>query len=121
MAEHVVATTDELEPGERIIVDLDGKEIAVFNLDGEYYAYLNYCAHQGGPLCEGTTVATKEVSFDRDSLEYRVEWTRENEIIACPWHNWEFDLRTGECLSRDGVRLPSYPITVSDGEIVLQL
>lgn len=121
MGEHVVATTDDLEPGDRIIVELEGREVAVFNLDGEYYAYLNYCAHQGGPLCEGETVGKKEVDFDRETLEYSFEWTREGEIIACPWHNWEFDLLSGECISREGVRLPSYPVTVTDGEVVVRL
>ena len=53
MAKHVVATVDEIPPGERKIVELEGRSLGIFNIDGDFYAVRNICPHQGAPLCEG--------------------------------------------------------------------
>jgi 3-phenylpropionate/trans-cinnamate dioxygenase ferredoxin subunit len=53
MAKYIVATLDELPPGSRKLVEVAGRSIGVFNLEGEFYALRNRCPHQGGPLCEG--------------------------------------------------------------------
>jgi len=114
---HTICSVDDLDPGERIVVQSEGKEIAVFNLDGEYAAYLNWCPHQGGPCCEGVVSGTREATYDRETREVSLEWVKEGRIMNCPWHGWEFDLETGECLSRRPVELPSFPLSVEDGEI----
>lgn len=121
MTEHIVAKTDELRPGDRKVVQLEGREIGVFNVDGEYVAYSNWCSHQSGPVCEGNTTGTYEASFDRETLEYELEWCKEGHILNCPWHGWEYDVRNGSCLSRQKVKLPSYPVSVEDGNIVIDL
>ena len=56
MAKWVVATVDEIPPGARKIVDVGGRSIGVFNVGGEFFALLNRCPHQGGPLCLGNTL-----------------------------------------------------------------
>lgn len=119
--EHVVARSDELDEGERIIALLDGKEIGVFNIGGEFHAYPNWCAHQGGPLCEGMLSGTVEGEYDRDELETELEWCREGEILSCPWHGWEFDATTGECLVDKGCRLRSIPVRAEDGNVIVTL
>ena len=53
---HVVARVADIPPGERLIVDIAGRSIGVFNVDGRFYALRNSCPHQGGPLCLGRTV-----------------------------------------------------------------
>ena len=90
MTRHVVCTTDDLPPGARRIVEVDGRSIGVFNVAGDYLAIRNRCPHQGGPLCEGVQVG--ELTSD---LPGDYEYSRPGEIIRCPWHGWEFDLRTG--------------------------
>lgn len=112
---HTVLPADDLDPGERLVVEIEGQEIAVFNLDGEYYAYLNWCAHQGGPICEGQLTGHLEASFDPETLEVHEEW-HDDETLICPWHDWEYDVRSGECRSAD-FELPSYPVYVEDGDI----
>lgn len=119
--EHVVSRADELGEGERIIALLNGKEIGVFNIGGELQAYPNWCAHQGGPLCEGMLSGTVEGEFDRDSLETELEWCREGEILSCPWHGWEFDATTGECLVEDGYQLRSIPVRYEGEYVVVTL
>jgi nitrite reductase/ring-hydroxylating ferredoxin subunit len=119
--EHVVAKAGELDEGERIVVLLEGREVGVFNINGDYVAYTNWCAHQGGPLCEGSLTGTVEGSFDRDTLEVELDWCREGEILSCPWHGWEFDATNGDCLSDSSVRLRSYDVRVEDGFVVVSL
>lgn len=121
MSAHVIAHTDELGPGDRIVTEVEGREVAVFNLDGEYRAYLNWCLHQGGPVCEGTITGTIEASYDREAGETSLTWTRDGEVLMCPWHGWEYDVTTGECLSRRTHQLPSYPVSIRDDQIVIEL
>jgi nitrite reductase/ring-hydroxylating ferredoxin subunit len=120
MTEYVVCEHGDLEVGERKLLQVEGREIAVFNVDGTYAAYVNWCPHQGGPACEGLMSGTREASYDRESGEVSLEWTREGKVVNCPWHGWEFDVRTGECLSRRPIQLPSYPVRVEDGEVVIE-
>ncbi|MDJ1434398.1 Rieske 2Fe-2S domain-containing protein [Halostagnicola sp. A-GB9-2] len=121
MAEHSIVEASELADGDHLVVELEGREIGVFNIDGDYYAHTNWCAHQSGPVCEGQTAGFLDAEFNRESLETDIEWTREDEIIACPWHGWEFDLVTGECHSKPGVQLISHDVFVEDGEIVVSV
>lgn len=120
MARHVVCDEDDLSNGDRVVVELEGKDIGVFKVDGEYFAYVSWCLHQGGPCCEGEVSGTMDASFDRGSLEVKLEWSKEGEILLCPWHAWEYDIRTGECRSREG-RLISYSVCVEDGEVVVDV
>lgn len=121
MTEYTVAKEHELEEGERITVQLEGREITVFNIEGDYRAYLNWCMHQAGPVCEGDIDGTLEASYDRESLELETSVEREGEILFCPWHGFQYDLKSGTCLSREGLTLPSYPVTVDNNNIVVTL
>jgi 3-phenylpropionate/trans-cinnamate dioxygenase ferredoxin subunit len=87
---HVVATTDEIPPGRRKIVEIAGRSIGVFNVGGRYYALRNTCPHAGARLCEGTLTG---LVTSRMPGEYTYE--RDGEILRCPWHGWEFDVTTG--------------------------
>lgn len=109
MSTHVVARTSEIPPGERKIVEVEGRSIGVFNVHGEYYALRNACPHQGAPLCLGSVQGTAVPSRPG---EYR--WEREGEILRCPWHGWEFDLTTGQSIfNPHRTRVRSYQVTVS--------
>jgi len=109
---HVIARAAELPPGERRIVTLRGISIGVFNVRGEYYALHNRCAHQGGPVCLGDIVG---LAISPAPGQY--EWTREGEILRCPWHRWEFDIKTGLAIvDPTKVRVKSYQVTVESVE-----
>jgi len=109
-----VATADEIPSGGRKLVTVEGRSIGVFNVDGEYFAVRNRCPHEGGPLCAGPT--TMHVVSERPG---HYEWTRAGEILRCPWHGWEFDLRTGECwFDPTGVRVRRYEVGVSPGSAI---
>jgi 3-phenylpropionate/trans-cinnamate dioxygenase ferredoxin subunit len=110
-----VAKVGELAPGERKIVDVAGRSIGLFNVKGRIVAVLNVCPHELAPVClgrlGGTTVPSPVGEF---------RWGREGEILACPWHGWEFDLLTGEALA-DTRRLRLYPVSVEDDTIFVTI
>jgi 3-phenylpropionate/trans-cinnamate dioxygenase ferredoxin subunit len=88
---HVVAAVADIPPGGRKLVTADGRAIVVFNLGGEFFALSNRCPHRGGSLCQGSLTG---LVLSDEPGEYN--YTRRGEIIRCPWHSWEFDIRTGK-------------------------
>jgi len=88
---HVVAAIDEIPPGGRKRISLDGRAIVVFNLDGTFFALGDRCPHKGGPLSEGRLTGALESDAPGTYC-----YSRRGEIIRCPWHGWEFDIRTGK-------------------------
>jgi nitrite reductase/ring-hydroxylating ferredoxin subunit len=91
MAKHVIGPVDELPPGSRKFLTIDDRPIAIFNIRGEFFGLLNRCPHQGASLCEGPLIG-----LARSSDPGEIEYTKLGEIIRCPWHGWEFDVRTGQ-------------------------
>jgi len=96
-----VATTGELAPGQAKKVELEGKTIALLNLEGSYHAIDDTCPHRGGPLSQGLI---------------------EGEVVTCPWHGSKFRVKTGEVLTppaRTGVS--SYPVRVEGSDIEVEI
>lgn len=116
MPRHVVATTAEIPPGARKIVEIDGRSIGIFNVDGRFYALRNRCPHEGARLCEG--VLSGLVASTAPG-EYTYQ--RSGEILRCPWHGWEFDVTTGLSSFDPGrTRVRAYPVSVEDDAVVLE-
>jgi nitrite reductase/ring-hydroxylating ferredoxin subunit len=114
VSRHIVATIEEIPPGGRKIVEVAGRSIGVFNLDGEYFALRNRCPHQGGELCLGPVSGFVASSGPGD---YRVE--RPGEFLRCPWHGWEFDIRTGQSwYDPQRMRVRRYDVFLAPGEEV---
>lgn len=96
-----VAEVSEIEAGKSKCVEVNGKKIAVFNVDGQYYAIDDRCSHAGGPLSDG------DVS--------------EGEV-TCPWHGAVFQLKTGKVCSGPAQKdLAVYPVKIENGKILLEL
>ncbi|GBG11424.1 hypothetical protein PAT3040_06241 [Paenibacillus agaridevorans] len=112
MAVYPVARTEEIPEGTFKIVQIEGRSIGVYNVKGEYYAINNYCPHQGAELCKGPVCGTT-----LESQVYEFIYGRDREILRCPWHGWEFDIKTGKSLFSDKVRARSYPVIEEDGQI----
>lgn len=113
MAKHIIGTVDEIPPGERKIIDVAGRSIGVFNVGGEFYALRNTCPHQGGPLCQGRVSGFLTASVPGD-----YSYTRRGEIVRCPWHGWEFDIKTGQSwFDPVQTRVRTYPVTLKTVEV----
>lgn len=116
MSRHVVAPVRELPPGSRRRIEVAGRTIALFNVDGEFFAILDRCPHQGGSLCGGKLIGLLE---SREPGEY--SYTRPNEILRCPWHGWEFDIRTGKSYcDPDRTRTRTYDVAVTAGRQLVE-
>jgi nitrite reductase/ring-hydroxylating ferredoxin subunit len=93
-----VADRDSVPPGKARAFNVGRYEIALFNVDGNYYALENACPHQGGPIAEG--------------------WV-ENLTVTCPWHAWCFDLRTGSLTMGDFALIPRFEVRVEQDGVYL--
>lgn len=91
-----VAKTEEIPAGEGRVVEAVGRQIALFNVDGTYWAIDNTCRHRGGPLGEGALDGT---------------------IVTCPWHGWTYDVTTGECSLDPSVCVEKLEVKVESEEI----
>jgi nitrite reductase/ring-hydroxylating ferredoxin subunit len=111
-----VAQASDIPPGERKLVTIKERSVGVFNVNGEYVAVLNICPHELAPVCRGRVGGTTLPSAPGEYI-----WGREGEIVACPWHGWEFDLLTGRMLADERIRLRRYPVEVRDGTIYVTL
>ncbi len=103
MTEHKrvrVASASELVPGQGRPIDVEGRTLALFNVNGVFYAVDNACPHRGGPLGEG----------DLDGA-----------VVTCPWHAWRWDVTTGANANNPAVRVACYPVVVERGEVFVRL
>jgi nitrite reductase (NADH) small subunit len=97
MAEFVrVAGTDEIPSGQGRMFEVNGRQIAVFNVGGQFHAVDNVCEHQGGPLAEG----------ELDGC-----------VVTCPWHGWTYDVATGESPDDPDTRVESFTTKVEGRDV----
>ena len=95
------AAVDEVWNGERIFLEIDGQEIALFNIAGELFAIADICSHDGASVADGDL---------------------EGYLISCPRHGAHFDVRTGKVLTLPAVvDIPAYPVRVEEGKILIGL
>jgi len=107
MAKHVVAAVGFIQTGTTRMAQVNGRAIVVFNLGGEFFALNNRCPHRGSSLCQG-----KQTGLVESDGPGNYRYSRPGEIIRCPWHGWEFDIRTGQSWC-DPTRVRARPYTVS--------
>jgi nitrite reductase (NADH) small subunit len=113
-----VGSSDDFSVGRIKIVELDGREVGVIRLSGgELRAIMNRCPHKGAPICKGivggvwNSTGPGEITHDS---------TRE--VLVCPWHGFEFDLKTGrELFWKRPASLRMYPIEEVDGVIFVTM
>lgn len=95
-----VARVEDVPPGTVAAVTAGDEEIALAHVDGEFYATQQHCIHLKGPLGEG-----------------RID----DHVLTCPWHGWQYDVRTGENEFDRAIQLRTYPVRVHDGEVQVEL
>jgi nitrite reductase/ring-hydroxylating ferredoxin subunit len=117
MPERLVAKISEFKDGERRIVMAGAIEVGVFRHDGRFYAYSNYCVHQGGPACEGLVIAKVEERILPDKTSRGLYFSDTEMHFVCPWHGYEYDLKTGECVADRRLRLKKYELIEKGDEL----
>ncbi len=116
MAEILVAKADNFKDGDRRIVKTARGEVGVFAHEGAYYAYANHCAHSGGPACEGITIP-RILELIADDKTYVGQTFSDQMHIVCPWHGWEYDMKTGVFAGDAKYRLKKYETVVRSGDV----
>jgi nitrite reductase/ring-hydroxylating ferredoxin subunit len=91
-----VAKVEDVPPGTTLQIEVGDEQIALANVDGELYAVQGHCLHLQGPLGEGCL---------------------EGPVLTCPWHGWQYDVRTGENEFDGAIRLRTYPVQVENGDV----
>ena len=120
MAEHEgrrvrVGTVEEVRREGCRVVDVDGRPVGVISVGEDFYAIHDRCPHMGAPMCAGSLSGTMV-----PSAPHQYVYGRDQQVIRCPWHGWEFDLETGRSLLEPRrVGLRTYQVTVVDDEVVV--
>jgi nitrite reductase (NADH) small subunit len=108
------------DPGRKLI-DSDGVEIGVFKLGGEFFAYENICPHLGGPACQGMIIAKVEEAIADDRTSKGLEFSKTKINMVCPWHGFEFDIRTGRHPGNPVYRLKPIKVRVEGADVIVTL
>ena len=95
-----VGKIEDIVSGSGLVAEVNGKSVAVFHVDGSYHAIDNTCVHRGGPLGEGDL---------------------EGEVVSCPWHGWEYNVKTGACINNPSACVKTYPVLVEGSNIKVKL
>jgi len=95
-----IIDADDIADGERKLMRIGGRSIGIFHHGGEWYAVRNYCLHRSGPVATGDL---------------------EGDVLTCPWHGYQYDVKTGEFLLDPAVKLETYQVEIRDGKVHVQL
>jgi len=90
----------DIPVGEGRVVEAEGMTLALFNVDGAFFALDNACAHRGGPLGEGDLDGT---------------------VVVCPWHAWRWDVKTGANVNNPAVKMACFPVALDGGSVFVEL
>ena len=117
MAEVHIGEAAAFEDSGRKVVEIEGIEVGIFRLGDDFFAYENRCPHLDGPVCQGKILplALEAVASDGTSSGRVFSKTQVN--VICPWHGFEFDIRTGAHPTNPKVRMRRIPVRVVDGEV----
>lgn len=110
----------DFSDGDRVFVEVDRQRVGVFRVGDDFVAYLNVCPHQGGPVCEGQYFpeVTAEVGPRGELVQERLAYDKPH--LVCPWHGWEYDIRTGEMAGDRRIRLRKFRVTVDGDDVYVE-
>jgi nitrite reductase/ring-hydroxylating ferredoxin subunit len=115
----LIGDSQEVPERGRIVVDAAGLTIDVFRLDGSLFAYENVCVHQGGPVCQGRLIPRVQEAVDEGMVSLGMEFDANDLHIVCPWHGFEYSVRTGRHAGDTRLRLRSFPVSEDNGQIYI--
>jgi nitrite reductase (NADH) small subunit len=103
-----------------VLADVGDREIGVFKYRGELHAYDNRCLHQGGPVCSGEVLGATTLVLGERGEALREILDEDRMRLVCPWHGWEYDLRTGQLAHDPRYRLRRFEVSVEDGVVYVE-
>ena len=94
--------------------------VGVFNVDGTFYAVRNICPHKRGPLCTGELTGRFAADAPPSIQGVMPSVDSLGEVLRCPWHQWTFDIATGQCLVDETLRVATYPVKIDGDEVIVE-
>jgi nitrite reductase (NADH) small subunit len=121
MPEYSAGKVTAYADGDRKVVDCGESEVGIFKIDGEFFAWHNRCAHRAGPVCQGRIMkrVIEPVAEDKTTRSQAYDPAETN--IVCPWHGYEYSIKTGCHQGNSRIRLRKAQMTIRDGEIYVQV
>jgi len=116
-----LCSSSEIPEAGRLVVDVGPRTVGLFRLDGSLYAYENVCPHQGGPVCQGALLPRVVENLNDSGAAVGFAFHSSQRHVVCPWHGYEFDIRTGRHAGCAAIRLRSFPVTEAEGEVLVEI
>ena len=114
---HRIGESESVPEGGRLVVDVGGLTIGIFRVETRLYAYENTCPHQGGPVCQGLMIPAVVERINQANVSTGFAFNENDPRIVCPWHGFEFSIKTGCHPASQAVRLRAIPVAEKDGAI----
>ncbi|HEY4774249.1 MAG TPA: Rieske (2Fe-2S) protein [Xanthobacteraceae bacterium] len=115
---NIGAASEFGDPGRKVIA-FENFEVGVFKLGGEFYAWLNHCPHMGGPACQGKIIPKVDEVIAADRTSKGMAFSKTQLNVVCPWHGYEFDIRSGRHAGNSTMRLRPMAVRVAGGDVIL--
>lgn len=121
MAEYPAGLVSDYVEGDRKIIECGETQVGVFFLGGEFFAWHNRCAHLGGPVCQGRIMKRVLEPVDADHCVREFDYDETEMNIVCPWHGYEFSIRTGKHPANARYGLRKAALTIRDGAVYVDV
>ncbi|QDW39891.1 Rieske 2Fe-2S domain-containing protein [Bradyrhizobium sp. KBS0727] len=121
MLEYNAGKVADYADGDRKVIVCGDMEVAVFKIEGEFYAWHNRCAHRAGPICQGRMMKRVLEPVAEDRTVRAMEYDESETNIVCPWHGYEYSIKTGCHQGNPRIRLRKAETTIRDGEIYVRV
>ena len=121
MTEYFFAKEEEIKDREQLVKVFNRREIGLFRLGDEYYAWENNCPHMGGPVCQGRIINRVDERLDNEKKSQGYRYVEEDVHIVCPWHGYEFNIKTGGHPGDSKAQLKGFVVNVRSGEIYVEI
>jgi nitrite reductase (NADH) small subunit len=119
VAEHRAAALDDIPTDRGLIVEIDGRKVGLFRVGDEVHAILSVCPHQGGPVGSGGLFPTTRARVENRRIVEYLDY--EALVVCCPWHGWEFNIRTGVCTADPSRRVLRFPAEIRGSDVIVTL
>jgi nitrite reductase/ring-hydroxylating ferredoxin subunit len=117
LAEYHAGGLDLFTEGGRRLLKCGDAEIGIFMIDGELLAWHNECAHRGGPVCQGRIMKRVMEPVGSDGTVRTLDYHHSDIHLICPWHGYEFNIKSGEHPGHAALKLRKANVTVRNGEV----
>ena len=117
---NIGSASEFADPGRKVVA-FERLEVAIVKLEGEFFAYLNHCPHMGGPVCQGKMIAKVEEIIAEDRTSKGMMFSKTRMHVVCPWHGYEFDIRTGVHPGNPRASLRKLTVAVCGGDVIVEV